>query len=133
MKTNSIIITTCTIALILTGCADISQTPKSEPVQKGLTEKSAIKPVSASAKEALIQLFAEKYPKYAKTVTVNINQETPDHARGGVIFETGAPGGNFLAAKIDGKWQIVFDGNGQISCDLSKYGFPAEMIADCAK
>lgn len=81
--------------------------------------------------ETLRQLFIEKYPKYSETLTVRIDKETSDYARGGVIFETGAPGGIFLATKIDGKWQIVFDGNGQISCDLSKYGFPTDMLSDC--
>ena len=81
--------------------------------------------------EEIQQLFAAKYPKYAKTVTVRVDKETQNHARGGVIFVPGAPGGIFLAAKIDGRWQLVFDGNGQISCALSKYGFPADMLADC--
>ncbi len=79
------------------------------------------------------KLFAEKYPKYAKTITVSMGQETQNHARGDVIFEVGAPGGIFLAAKIDGQWQIVFNGNGEIPCNLSKYGFPNEMLFDCAK
>jgi len=83
--------------------------------------------------EAIQKLFTEKYPKYAKTITVSVNQETQDYARGSVTFEAGAPGGIFLAAKIDGKWQIVFDGNGAISCNLSKYGFPNEMLVDCAE
>jgi hypothetical protein len=78
------------------------------------------------------KLFAEKYPKYAATVSVKLAQETESHARGSVIFETGAPGGIFLATKIEGLWQIVFDGNGQISCDLSRYGFPDNMLADCS-
>lgn len=79
------------------------------------------------------KLFALKYPKYAGTVAVNINQETEDHARGSISFEIGAAGGIFLAAKIDGKWQIVFDGNGEIPCSLSLYNFPAEMLVDCAR
>ncbi|MFZ2970791.1 MAG: hypothetical protein WA063_06605 [Minisyncoccia bacterium] len=87
--------------------------------------------VPKGSAEEIQKLFAEKYPKYAKTVTVSVDQETADHARGSVSFESGASGGIFLATKIDGAWQIVFDGNGQISCDLSKYGFPGEMLADC--
>lgn len=89
--------------------------------------------VPTGAAEEIQKLFAEKYPKYAKTVSISINQETGNYARGSVIFETGAPGGIFLVAKIDGKWQIVHDGNGQIPCSLSKYGFPNEMLSDCAK
>lgn len=91
-----------------------------------------IKP-ETSAEKVIQKLFIEKYPKYAKTLFVNISQETEDHARGNVVFETGAPGGIFLAAKINGVWQIVFDGNGQIPCDLSEYVFPEEMLSDCAE
>lgn len=88
--------------------------------------------VPEESAEEIQKLFAEKYPKYADTVKVIVERETQNHARGSVIFETGAPGGIFLAAEIDGKWQIVFDGNGQIPCNLSKYGFPGVMLEDCA-
>lgn len=83
--------------------------------------------------EMLEQSFAVKYPKYAKTILVTINKETENFIRGSVSFAPDAADGIFLAAKIDGEWQIIFDGNGQISCSLSKYGFPSEMLADCAK
>lgn len=53
-----------------------------------------------STAEELRQLFIEKYPKYAETLIVNITQESENHCRGGVIFKTGAPGGNFLVAKM---------------------------------
>lgn len=81
--------------------------------------------------EEIKDLFVKKYPKYAKTLSISVDKETANYARGSVSFENGAPGGIFLATKIDGKWQIVFDGNGQISCNLSKYGFPSEMLSDC--
>ncbi len=85
----------------------------------------------ASTADELTELFAEKYPKYDDTISVNIEKETENHARGGVVFVEGMPGGVFLATKVDGQWQIVFDGNGAISCELSEYGFPSEMIEDC--
>ncbi len=87
----------------------------------------------ASIKDALEQLFFEKYPEYSETLSVNINQETDNHVRGQISFEPGAPGGIFLATNISGNWQIVFDGNGSISCDLSEYEFPDEMLQDCVK
>lgn len=77
--------------------------------------------------------FTKKYPKYAKSVAVSVNQELGDFARGSVSFASDEGGGNFLATKISGEWQIVFDGNGQIPCSLSQYGFPADMLFDCAK
>ncbi|MDD3711133.1 MAG: hypothetical protein PHP37_00810, partial [Patescibacteria group bacterium] len=83
--------------------------------------------------DTLEQLFSEKYPKYRETLVVSINQETDNHIRGQISFEPGAPGGLFLATNIMGDWQIVFDGNGSIPCDLSKYEFPDEILQDCAK
>lgn len=84
-----------------------------------------------SAADAIRELFRKKYPKYASTISVKIGKETMSHARGSVSFVTGAPGGIFLAAKIDGAWTLVYDGNGAISCTLSNYGFPEDMLSDC--
>ncbi|MBU0668068.1 hypothetical protein KJ835_02995 [Patescibacteria group bacterium] len=86
-----------------------------------------------STSNVLQKLFAEKYPQYAEDVSVIIEQEAANHARGSVNFKIGEPGGIFLAVKTDGEWQIVHDGNGIIPCDLNKYGFPAKMLSDCAK
>lgn len=86
-----------------------------------------------SANEAIRQLFVAKYPKYAQTISVRIIQGAADFARGSVGFAPGAPGGIFLAAKVNGQWKLVHDGNGQIPCSLSSYGFPSEMLSDCAE
>lgn len=81
------------------------------------------------------QLFAEKYNKDLSDIRVAIGQQTENHLRGSVQFAMNGEfgeGGIVLAAKIDGKWQIVFDGNGGISCALvESFNFPAEMIEDC--
>jgi len=84
------------------------------------------------AGEKIRQLFAQKYPKYGETLSVRIEKEMENYVRGTIIFVDGEPGGIFLAAQIDGQWQIVFDGNGQIPCSLSAYGFPNDMLSDCA-
>jgi hypothetical protein len=79
-------------------------------------------------------LFAEKYNKELSEITVTISQQDENHARGSVVFGQGGPGegGNYLAAKVDGAWRLVFDGNGGISCDLvASYNFPESMIGDC--
>lgn len=87
---------------------------------------------TSDAGSVIQKLFAEKYPKYSDTISINIGQESKDHVRGSISFEPGAPGGIFLAAKIEGEWKIIFDGNGNIPCNLSKYGFPSNMLSDCA-
>jgi hypothetical protein len=86
-----------------------------------------------SSEDLIRELLIDKYPKYAKTLTIKMNKETENNARGSVSFVEGEAGGIFLAAKVNGVWQIVYDGNGQIPCTLSSYGFPKEMLSDCAQ
>jgi len=84
--------------------------------------------------EEIKQLFVEKYDKSPDEISIVIGQEYADHIRGGVVFGSGGigEGGNFLAAKVDGFWRLVFDGNGGISCiEIEPYNFPKEMISDC--
>lgn len=83
------------------------------------------------------QLFADKYNKPLSEIKITIAQSTDQFARGGVLFgQAGVgEGGNFLATKVDGKWKLVFDGNGGVACkDLEPYGFPKTMTQDlCAE
>jgi len=87
--------------------------------------------IEESANKGIQKLFVDKYPNYAETLSVNIDKETKNYVRGSVNFVVGAPGGLFLAVKSDDKWQIVHEGNGQIPCSLSDYGFPSDMLLDC--
>ncbi|PIR07316.1 MAG: hypothetical protein COV55_00235 [Candidatus Komeilibacteria bacterium CG11_big_fil_rev_8_21_14_0_20_36_20] len=92
-----------------------------------------------STTEAIKKLLAEKYSTKILAIELEIAQETATHARGMVSFLDenlpGPPeGGIFLAAKVAGQWQLVFDGNGGISCtQMQPYNFPEEMISDCYK
>jgi hypothetical protein len=63
----------------------------------------------------------------ANTLTVVVEQETNNHARGNV------DNGYFLAAKVNGNWVIIADGQGTIDCNvIMPYGFPASMVPECA-
>jgi inhibitor of cysteine peptidase len=88
-----------------------------------------------STEEAIRQLLAEKHNTKPSLIIVGVDQEAENHARGGVSFgEPGIGGGLFLAAKVDGQWRLIFDGNGAISCEKVRYyKFPEEMINDCAE
>ena len=89
-------------------------------------------------------LFIEKY-KYAENrfQSILIQQKTDAHARGEISFAptpdelaAGFPGegGIFLIAKINNKWELVFDGNAAILCaEIEKYNFPEKMIQNCTK
>jgi hypothetical protein len=90
----------------------------------------------------LKQLFANRDKKTIEDIMLTFNQETDNYIRGGVSYYDAETvkasgyimGGYFLAAKVDGNWKIVIDGNGSISCKLvNGYGFPNTMISDCAK
>jgi|GEM_PF-1416985 len=93
----------------------------------------SIEPI-ISKEDAIKKLFADKYNKNVSEITISISQETENHIRGMVEFAPGGPGeaGLFLAAKVAGNWQLVFDGIGAIPCEqVEKYNFPEEMVADC--
>jgi len=87
-----------------------------------------------SKEEAIKNLFAEKYDKEVSEITISITQETENYIKGGVEFQPGGPGnlGGFLAAKVDGEWELVYDGNGVIFCSLIEpYNFPVDMVIEC--
>jgi len=82
--------------------------------------------------ETIQRLFEEKYSDNAGNTSVYVDVEAGDFARGSVSFAEGMGGGLWLAARINGQWQIVHDGNGQIPCSLSSYGFPPDFLSDCS-
>ena len=98
-----------------------------------LAEEETLTPV-VSTEEAIKTLLANKYGKKKSEVTLEIEEETDDHARGGVEFQPGGSenSGIFLTAKVEGEWVLAFDGNGAVSCEqLEMYDFPEEMMEDC--
>lgn len=81
-------------------------------------------------------LFAKKYPTQ-KVQSIQAISVTTDHIMGAVKFapppglEAGE-GGIFFAAKVNGVWKLIFDGNGMISCSLLRqYNFPSSMANNC--
>ncbi|MDD2870831.1 MAG: hypothetical protein PHS49_02475 [Candidatus Gracilibacteria bacterium] len=106
----------------------VSETTKTAEINWRCT--GLIVPENNSLDE-LTSVFKEKYPKYSETLKVIIKMEAENLVRGDIILETGAPGGIFFATKIDGKWKIVHEGNGAISCSLKEYGFSDDMLYDC--
>jgi hypothetical protein len=55
-----------------------------------------------------------------------IAEQTEEHATGGL------PGGYFLAAREEGTWVIVYDGQATPSCEqIAPYDFPLDMVPEC--
>ena len=85
----------------------------------------------ASAEEGIRYALAAKYGKPMAEVTVKIDQQQGNDARGQVSFgEDAKEGGIFLAEKVNGQWLLAYDGNGSVNCqDLkTNYAFPADML-----
>ncbi len=138
MKNNKIIIFIFLffISLFFSAC-NLSVFNSKKEEKNILENQNKIDQINLKEKEEaqaeLQQLFIDKYPKYQKTLQVRIDKFEANFARGGVIFVEKMPGIIFLATKIENNWEIVFAGNGQIDCTLSKYNFPDYMLSDCAK
>lgn len=69
----------------------------------------------------------------ASTIDVTLSQQTGNFAKGSVGTkgeETG--GGYFLAAKVNGTWVIVYDGQASPDCSVvNPYNFPTSMVPEC--
>ncbi len=85
-----------------------------------------------SSNDGIAEAMVEKYKKDLSEVTIIISQEEGDFARGGVEFAPGGQGnaGMFLAVRINGEWEIVYEGNGVADCNKlkQKYNYPQKML-----
>ncbi len=112
---------------------EINQELSSENEQNYLEIKcgKATDPIepSISWEETMREFFTEEY----KTINIKIDQETENHVKGLVeILDQPVGIKPFLAAKIDGDWEIITDIEIITSCQtLEKYDFPQAMIKDC--
>jgi len=77
------------------------------------------------------EILAAKYGKEISQVELRVNHQDQSHLTGSVSFLPGGPGesGMFLATKVNGEWQLLYDGNGSVDCEgLKGYNFPPEML-----
>jgi len=72
-----------------------------------------------------------KHGSPAASLKITVSKIEGDFAQGGASVEGG--GGMWFAAKVEGQWNLVWDGNGVIECsDIASYpGFPKSMIPEC--
>jgi hypothetical protein len=83
--------------------------------------------VPPSDEDALKMALAAHLGMNVSDLTVVIDENNGSYARGGV------DNGYFLAAKVNGQWQILADGQGALDCQvLSQYGFPPSMVPECS-
>ena len=125
-KTFKTLFLLLTFAVVVSGCIGQGGTNEefNDIVDSGVEFTKA---------EAIRDLLANKHDRDAENISLTISHETDNHVRGNVKFsEDPADAGMFLAAKVSGQWQLIFDGNGSFACaELEKYVFPEEMKVGC--
>jgi len=90
--------------------------------------------VEISDEQMIKDALIAKHDWSGENIKITIAKNDGQYATGGVGSETPeAGGGIWFAAKVDSAWQIVFNGNGIISCDdLIDYpDYPTELIPEC--
>ncbi len=96
----------------------------------GFFNKNNIDGIIATQK--IKEILATKYQKAIGEVTVTIIRSDDTHAAGSVSFGPAGQGegGMFLAVKSGEDWQVVYDGNGSIDCDLMRqeYQFSDDLL-----
>ncbi len=93
-------------------------------------EKCEAEKVEETVKDAVTRILIEKYNWDKNKVSVQVNKEIGDFATGSVGFGEEMGGGGWLARKIAGKWEVVWDGNGSVDCQKlrTEYKFPDEIL-----
>jgi hypothetical protein len=80
---------------------------------------------------AIKQALVAKHGNSANGLNITVSKIVGNYAKGGASEQGG--GGMWFAAKINGKWNLVWDGNGIIECkDIATYpSFPASIVPEC--
>ena len=99
------------------------------------TPVASLVPMATEAplKDQIIQALSQKNNWDPANLELNVSTTEGDFAKGDVRFKGEMGGGLWFAAKVNGVWKIVYDGNGMITCDqLDNYqNFPKDLIPDC--
>lgn len=102
-----------------------SQMPTIVPSLTATVDETKV--LIAAVKAALV---VEHGPD-AANLDVTVSKIEGNYAEGAASTQGG--GAMWFAAKINGTWQLVWDGNGEILCSalIAFPSFPADMIPEC--
>jgi hypothetical protein len=104
-------------------------TPSPSPVATSDATQKADENISIVS--AIQAALVAEHGSDAASLNITISKIEGDYAEGAAGEQGG--GGMWFAAKVNGDWKLVWDGNGTIACtDLSPYpNFPKDMIPQC--
>ena len=93
---------------------------------------SAVISPELSKIDLIKEALATKLSVSITQITATISKESDNSAFGSVSTSEEGGGGWFVAAKKDGDWVIVEDGNGTIDCaPLEGYDIPVSVVSEC--
>lgn len=100
------------------------ETPLATP-SPAPTELPTVEPLN-NDEAAILATLAERFGTSPGELPVTITQMTENHALGSI------ENGYFLAAKQNGQWLIVYDGQATPPCrEVDFYQFPPGMVPEC--
>jgi hypothetical protein len=82
-------------------------------------------------KQTIKTALVAEHGSQASSLNITVSKIEGDYASGAASEQGG--GGMWFAAKVNGIWKLVWDGNGMILCSsLTSYpSYPADMIPEC--
>lgn len=106
-------------------------TPTTSPVVTGSSTPTSTVDETETIKAAMKAAIIAKRGQSASELTFSVSKIEGNYAKGGASAAGG--GAMWFAAKVNGKWTLVWDGNGVILCsDITAYpDFPKDMISEC--
>lgn len=108
----------------------IKITPSPTPLPE-ITQEITPTPM-ASEEELIKQAIFKKTGLNTSQAEVSINKNTGQHATGNIKEFEAVGGAYWLAAKTNGDWVCVYDGQAQPTCkQIAPYNFPKDMVPEC--
>jgi hypothetical protein len=104
--------------------------PKTTPTSDVNTETPT--PNSDNDIEAIKKAVYEKTGISEEKAQIIVSTREGDFVKGGISFGQDVGGAYFIAAKKNGIWVVVYDGQSTPTCkQLISYVFPASMVPEC--
>lgn len=85
-----------------------------------------------TTKDYMLDAFSKKYSRAKENFKIEVLTETGNFAKGSVNTNNEHSGGLWFAVKQSGGWNLVYDGNGIMPCDIADTNnLPIELVPSC--
>lgn len=124
--------------LLFGGCQLTTEEPVSETDESTAVVENTPQPTPTpvSDQQLIANALASLPDMAAGQLEVTIDQLNESFAQGTFShnYESVADNEVFIAAKVEGKWQIIFYGDGAVECEeMNEYQVPMEFYGMCTE